>query len=798
MQTDFTAVPDWFAWENAGASVAVTDIDGDGRPDVVLLMVDDPPGQNGGYYRIGRALDDEGKLADGWTGWQPVPGWFSAANDAAGVAVADVGGNGTLDLIVFMIDAPDGPNQGYYRVGWSLDPISGVVIGGWSDWRQVPDWFSWFNAGGGITVADVDGDGGLDLVVFMVDAPDGPNAGYYRSGRLRPDGTVPDWRPWQAVPDWRFWENQGAGIAVADLDGDGVAELIVLAVDNPVGQNGAYYSVGWRLDARGRPADGWGPWLPVPDWGYGENQGGALAVTPLGPAHEPHLVVLAVDNPAGQNTGYYRVLDAMTDLQMAPQMGVWRLLEHDSGTLAVHAALLHTGDVIFFAGSSNDPDRHNAHRFGTTVWHYPGADTEQAATPVDMFCVGHAFLPDGRLLAAGGTEQYDPFHGLRQSITFDPGTLTWTPQAPMAGGRWYPSLVPLGDGRVLATAGLDETGMLNIVPEIYTDGAGWTALPESPHWPMYGHLFLLADGSVFYSGGQYGGNNGVRPARWDLASNTKIDVPDLPDVDSRNQSASVVLPPAQAQRVMIIGGGPFDMHDQAGATASTAIADLSAAAPRYVPAADLHMGRMHLCATLLPDRTVLVNGGAMMEETAAQAAFAAEIYHPDTNRWQMAAVSRVPRLYHSIALLMPDGKVVTAGSNPQRKTEELRIEVFWPPYLFGGPRPSLTSPREVHYGAAVDVTTPQAAQIATAALVRPGATTHSSDLEQRLVDLPLTATGPASLRLQMPASTNLAPPGWYLLFVVDPRRHPLARGVGPSELRGGLPWPYHTSACSTR
>jgi hypothetical protein len=272
MQTDFTAVPDWFAWENAGASVAVTDIDGDGRPDVVLLMVDDPPGQNGGYYRIGRALDDEGKLADGWTGWQPVPGWFSAANDAAGVAVADVRGNGTLDLIVFMIDAPDGPNQGYYRVGWSLDPISGVVIGGWSDWRQVPDWFSWLNAGGDITVADVDGDGGLDLVVFMVDAPDGPNAGYYRSGRLRPDGTVPDWRPWQAVPDWRFWENQGAGIAVADLDGDGVAELIVLAVDNPVGQNGAYYSVGWRLDARGRPADGWGPWLPVPDWGTGRTR----------------------------------------------------------------------------------------------------------------------------------------------------------------------------------------------------------------------------------------------------------------------------------------------------------------------------------------------------------------------------------------------------------------------------------------------------------------------------------------------------------------------------------------------
>ena len=88
---------------------------------------------------------------------------------------------------------------------------------------------------------------------------------------------------------------------------------------------------------------------------------------------------------------------------------------------------------------------------------------------------------------------------------------------------------------------------------------------------------------------------------------------------------------------------------------------------------------MHLCATLLPNRTVLVNGGAMMEESRADATLEAEIYHPDTGGpgiWAMAAKSRVARLYHSVALLVPDGKVITAGSNPARKTEELRIEVF--------------------------------------------------------------------------------------------------------------------------
>jgi galactose oxidase-like protein len=768
MQTPLTPVPDWFPWENAGASIAVADVDGDGRPDVVLLMVDAPPGPNAAYYRIGRALDGAGVITGGYTAWQPVPDWSSDENDAAGVAVADVDGDGTLDLVVFRLDAPDGPNQGWFRVGRSLDPASGTVTGGWTTWQQIPDWFPAANAGGDITVADVDGDGRLDLVVLMVDAPAGPNAAYYRSGPLNGDGTVTDWRPWQALPEWPFWENQGVGVAVADLDDDGHPELVVLAVDNPVGKNEAFLHVGWRLDERGRPRDGWGPWTKLDGWDFWENQGCGLAITPLGAAGEPHLVVLAVDAPVGQNAAFQCVLDAMTDLEMAPDMGVWRLLEDGSGTLAVHAALLHTGDVLFFAGSSNDPDRHNAHQFGTTVWRYPGTAQEQPDTPVDLFCVGHAFLPDGRLLAAGGTGQYDPFLGLTQSTAFDPETRTWVAQPDMAGGRWYPSLLTLGDGRVLATSGLDGTGQLNLVPEVFTPGAGWTPLPPSPHWPMYGHLFLLADGRVFYSGGQYGDNNGVRPAVWDLATNAAVDVPGLPVPRARNQSASVLLPPAQDQRVMIIGGGPADMHDMTGATASTAVVDLTATAPAYVPGPDLKMARMHLCATLLPDRTVLVNGGAMMEEMAGEAAFGAEILDPVAGEWRMAADSRVPRLYHSVAVLLPDGRVVTAGSNPQRKTEEMRVEVFWPPYLFAGPRPSVTPARqEVTYASTLRVTVPDPAAIASAALMRPVATTHSSDLEQRLVDLPVTVAGADALDLALPASPEIAPPGWYLLTVLD-------------------------------
>ena len=117
---------------------------------------------------------------------------------------------------------------------------------------------------------------------------------------------------------------------------------------------------------------------------------------------------------------------------------------------------------------------------------------------------------------------------------------------------------------------------------------------------------------------------------------------------------------------------------------------------------------------------------------------------------------------------MPDGKVVTAGSNPARRDEERRIEVFWPPYLFAGPRPRVTPARaEVHYGEVLTAEVPDAALVSTACLMRPGATTHSSDSEQRLVDVPLHVTATDAVELQMPTEPTLAPPGWYLLFGTD-------------------------------
>ena len=199
------------------------------------------------------------------------------------------------------------------------------------------------------------------------------------------------------------------------------------------------------------------------------------------------------------------------------------------------------------------------------------------------------------------------------------------------------------------------------------------------------------------------------PVLMDLTTNpvTITGVPGLGDPATRDQSASVLLPPAQDQRVMILGGGPADASN---ATGSTAIVDLRSANPVYAPAAPMSLPRMHLNAVLLPDHTVFVSGGALSREDRVVARLQSEIYDPATSTWRIGATASVVRMYHSIALLLPDGRVVTAGGNPPPyghqvpweppdPNEEMRLEVYSPPYLFAGPRPVVSAaPAEWKYG----------------------------------------------------------------------------------------------------
>jgi len=804
-------IPDWFSFENQGGNIAIGDLTGAGKQDLLVIMIDHPGGgPNRGLFRIGRTLDAKGNVTGGWTPWIDVPNWFSWENQGVGAAVFDVDKDGNQDLLVYMIDHPQGGNQGYYRLGKHLD-ANGNINGGWGPWTPIPDWFSFENQHGGIAVADLDGNGNPELIVMMVDNPPGQNRGLYRIGRnLDANANVTDgWTPWIDVgpippppaplnqPTWFSWENQAADVAVADVDGDGHPDLLVFMVDNPVEQNQAFFKVGSKLDINGNVQQ-WSLWRGVPSWFAWENQGGGIATTTVN--GKPAMLTLMVDNPVGQNAGYYRSIPL--DVNPARD-GKWEVLPFHSGVLAVHAALLPQGKVLFFAGSGSSAVRFAAPDFGSmargiytsVVWDpdatppnnffHPQTLFAPNGRPFDFFCGADTFLGDGRLLSAGGTGHYNPFTGRNDATVFDFNARQWSFVASMAHGRWYPSLIPLGDGRALVATGLTEdlANPHNNTLETYDPVSNkWQLLhlPNAfPGLPLYAHIFLMADGRIVFDGGRMDDQLQVDPCIIDLMHDP-VGVTPIAGMEGggmRNQSASVLLPPAQDQRVMIMGGGPAGKPNKTDAIDNVDIVDFKDPHPHFVPAAPLNFPRLHLNSVLLPDRTVFVSGGSLHQEDAPLARLQGEIYNPASDTWTPTAAAAVPRLYHSTAVLMPDGTVVTAGSNPDGGShvqwdddpnEEMRLEVFSPPYLFKGPRPTISAaPAKCTYGQNIQISSPEAANIRWANLLRNCVTTHSFDSSQRLVDLEITSRAGGVVSATVPVNHNIAPPGWYMLFLVD-------------------------------
>jgi hypothetical protein len=179
--------------------------------------------------------------------------------------------------------------------------------------------------------------------------------------------------------------------------------------------------------------------------------------------------------------------------------------------------------------------------------------------------------------------------------------------------------------------------------------------------------------------------------------------------------------------------------------------------------------RRHLNATVLPTGEVLVTGGSSGTEfnDVANAVRAAELWNPTTGTWTTLASNAVNRVYHSTSILLPDGRVLHAGSGARLKPYERNAEFFSPPYLFKGPRPTITAaPSNLGYGTSFSVSTPEAEEITKVSLIRIGSATHAFDMNQRFQRLSFTREAGA-LTIAAPANRNRTPPGHYMLFLLD-------------------------------
>jgi hypothetical protein len=442
----------------------------------------------------------------------------------------------------------------------------------------------------------------------------------------------------------------------------------------------------------------------------------------------------------------------------ATTQGRWRTLTQLMPINPVHVALLHNGKVLVVAGSGNCAPGQavpNGQPACPTGAPYGSSNNSGAGLfdPVtnsftqftlswDMFCNGMVVLPDGRAFINGGTVQYDPFHGELRSAVFDPSTNVFTNVQNMAHGRWYPTATTLGDGRVMTFSGLAETGATSTTVEIYTPGTGWSQ-EFGAGWtpPLYPRMHLLPNGKVFYSG------SSATSRLFDPVAHTWSTVGTTVLGATRNYGTSVLLPLTPENnyrpRVMIMGGGNP-------ATPTTEIIDLGAPSPSWQSGVDMSGGRIEMDAVILPNGKILALGGSSSDENESTATFTADLYAADGGSKTSAGANRVPRVYHSVALLLPDGTVWSAGGNYTRGFYQHQMEIYEPAYLFSGvdgsgnpipaARPSIsTAPAVINYGSPFSVGTATAGDISSVVLVRPGASTHAFDMDQRLVGLSFTA-----------------------------------------------------------
>jgi hypothetical protein len=485
---------------------------------------------------------------------------------------------------------------------------------------------------------------------------------------------------------------------------------------------------------------------------------------------------------------------------VAQSAGSW-VRGRNTSVIAIHAVMLRNGKILYIAGSGYHSSTMRGPFEARLLDLTTGSETNFSLNE-DIWCCHHVQLPDGNILLAGGTLRYDTdpdncngkWHGLASTYVFDVSSNTFIRRRSMAAGRWYPTLVELPDGKVFCVGGYDEYGSFNRLVEIYNSsndtwsikydpsrtgtycvGEGQTSCPGagSPCFggqnnstmnlsiSLYPRMHLMPSGLIIMCGMQ----RSVRSfdpttGRWQTPGATSV---------YRDYGTSVLMPlqntSTERGKIIVVGGSPTPSSS---ATNTVEIIDFNAGTsskPVIRTVQPITRARRFPLPVILPNGKIVIFGGVSQGTTSY--VYQPEMFDPINETWTTLAAATIPRTYHSVALLLRNGTVWTASGQPARSTQELRTEIFRPDY-YSQTRPTISAqPTVGGYGRSITIPTSQAANINSVSLVRLSSSTHHYDTEQRLIWLQITNRSSNSVIVSSPLNANLAPPGYYMIHVLN-------------------------------
>lgn len=449
----------------------------------------------------------------------------------------------------------------------------------------------------------------------------------------------------------------------------------------------------------------------------------------------------------------------------------------------ISSVLLHNGKVLFWAydpAHYKDPDVSN---IGVSyVWDPASRSGHFVDTPENIWCGGQTVLADGRVFIAGGNLRFpDPkapkgqqgWKGDASTYIFNPATESFIQQPEMAHGRWYPTVTQLPDNSAIITSGYDETGSEHVnelaerfVPSEAMSGTGLlSAVASKPTPGLYPFQYVLPSGTMLQAGPERVNSWVLDPAGWNWSQLPRMRADHLGNANGIVYTDASVQP---VRQMVMVAGGTQDRPNNEWLDSFNPQAGW-----RDYP--KWNQQRHNANTLILPDGTLLTVGGNNGDDTYNGTLYSAERYSAAADNlrgdWFEVAPNRIRAAYHSSAILLPDATVLLSEDDRVQTVEAAashKVQVYSPPYLFNGRRPTLAAPSSVRRGEAFDIATTAdpKRKIAAAVLIAPGAVTHANDMHQRFIKLPMKADG-ALVTATVPASAALVPPGYYMLFVVD-------------------------------